>query len=77
MACMRSTGKLLAAIWLWLSLAQEWRSVLRSPKLALQCLQNHKSSQHIHKQVHNQLTSLCAVQYSWSLAWGPCDSIIG
>ena len=21
-------------------------------------------------------TSLCTVQYSWNLAWGPCDSII-
>ena len=57
MACMRSTGKLLAAILPWLSLAQICRPVLRSPKLALQCLQNHDFSQHIHEQVHTQLNS--------------------
>ena len=67
MACMRSTGKLLAAILPWLSLAQIYRSVLRSPKLALQCLQNHNFSRRIHEQVQNQLHSLCTAQCSCAM----------
>ena len=77
MACMRSTGKLLAAMLPWSSLAQECRSVLPSPKLALQCLQNQNLSQHIQDQAHNQLTSLCTAQYSRDLPWGPYGSNVG